>query len=182
MPSAVVAVGGPPGGGKSTAGRSVARALGLEYRSAGDLFRAEAARHLLDLEAFSHFAETHPEVDRGVDEAMARLARPGVLLDGRIQGPLLRRRGVPVVAIVITAREDVRIRRVASRDRQPLDEAGRRLRERAASERARYLAEYGIDLDREVGDLTIDSSDLSPAEVHDRLIAFLGERAATGAP
>ena len=176
MPGAVVAVGGPPGGGKSTAGRAVAQTLHLDYRSAGELFRSAAAASRMDLEAFSHYAEAHPEVDRTVDEAMAALARPGVLLDGRIQGPLLRRRGVPVRSIVITAREEVRIRRVAARDGQPLDEAGRRLRDRAASERARYLAEYGIDLDREPGDLTIDTSELPPSVVHDRIVAFLAER------
>lgn len=172
----VLAVGGPPGGGKSTAGRGVATARKLTYHAAGDLFRAEAARRGMDLESFSHFAEAHPEVDTSIDEEMATLARPGVVLDGRIQGPLLRRRRVPVIVILITASEDVRVQRVAMRDHQTVEEARRRIRERAQSERARYLAEYDIDLDTETGDLTIDSTHLAPDEVRDQILAFLARR------
>ncbi len=173
VPPAVVAVGGPPGSGKSTAGRAVARAQGLVYHAAGDLFRAEAAHHGMDLEAFSHYAEAHPEVDRRVDETMSELARPGVLLDGRIQGPLLRRRGVPVHSIVITALYEVRVARIAGRDHRAPEDAARRIRERAESERARYLAEYGIDLETEPADLVVDSTELDADAVRERLLEFL---------
>lgn len=180
MPDAVVCMGGPPGGGKTTAGRGVAEALNLEYLSAGTLFREEAAKRGMDVEAFNHFAEAHPEIDRAIDRAMGERARPGVLLDGRIQAPLLRRAGVAVHAILITAREEVRVQRVARRDGQSLEEARRRVRERSESERARYLAEYGIDLEREEGDLTVDSSDLSIEEVRARVLRFLSSRAREG--
>ena len=177
MPDAIVCVGGPPGGGKSTAGRGVARSLHFEYLAAGTLFREEAARRGMDVEAFNHYAEAHPEVDRTLDRTMAERAHPGMVLDGRIQGPLLRRRGVPVRFVVITAREQVRIERVARRDGQSVEEAARRVRERSASEHARYLAEYGIDLEREAGDLTVDSSDLTIDDVRERVLRFLEEEA-----
>jgi CMP/dCMP kinase len=169
----VVALGGPPGSGKSTAGRRVAERLGLEYRSAGDAFRAEAARRGMDVEAFSQFAESHPEVDRDLDRSMQALARPGRLLDGRIQGTLCRRAGTPVADIVVTAELAERIRRVAHRDGQSEAEATRRVRDREASERARYREFYGIDLDREAPDLSIDSTALPPDEVAERIVAFL---------
>ncbi len=161
----VVAIGGPPGSGKSTAGRWVAASLGLEYRSAGELFRAEAARRGLDLESFGRFAESHPEVDRDLDRAMQSLARPGRLLDGRIQGPLCRRNGIPVRSIVVTAEEPERVRRVAARDGIPEELARTEVRAREASERARYAKYYGIDLDRETADLTVDSTRTPPVEV-----------------
>lgn len=174
MPDAVVVcVGGPPGGGKTTTGKGVAEVLKLQYLSAGTLFREEAARRGMDVEAFNHYAEAHPEVDRAIDGAMKNRARPGMLLDGRIQGPLLKRAGVPVRSIVITAREPVRVERVARRDGQSIEEATRRVRERSASEHARYLAEYRIDLDHETGDLTVDSSDLGIREVRERVLRFL---------
>ncbi|HYB77228.1 MAG TPA: AAA family ATPase, partial [Thermoplasmata archaeon] len=93
MIRAVLTVGGPPGGGKSTAGRLVAKSLGLEFRSAGDLFRAEARRRDMDLATFGRYAAAHPEVDRELDRTMQALATPGRLLDGRVQGPLCRRAG-----------------------------------------------------------------------------------------
>jgi CMP/dCMP kinase len=169
----VVALGGPPGSGKSTAGRLVAARLELAYTSAGDVFRAEAARRELTVEAFGRYAEAHPEVDRELDRAMQALARPGQLLDGRIQGVLCRRAGIPVACVVVTADRDERTRRVARRDRQSEAEAADRIQQRESSERARYAAIYGIDLDREACDLTVDSTRLPPERVADAIVAFL---------
>ena len=176
----VVAIGGPPGSGKSTAGRRVVTALGLEYRSAGDVFRSGAAARGMDVEAFGQFAEAHPEVDRDLDEQMQALARPGVLLDGRIQGTLCRRHGIPVAAVVVTATEEERARRVAARDGQSVDEARRRIRARAEGERRRYRALYGFDVEAETADLTIDSTALPPERVAAEIVAFLNGGSAEG--
>jgi CMP/dCMP kinase len=166
----VVAIGGPPGSGKSTAGRLVAEELHLLYRAAGDGFRAEAARRGMDLEAFGRYAEEHPEVDRELDREMQAAARPGVLLDGRIQGVLCRRAGTPVRYVVVTASEDERSRRVAQRDRISVADARQQIRAREASERARYAKYYGIDLEREVPDFVVDST-ATPADVVGAAIA-----------
>ena len=182
MIRAVVTVGGPPGSGKSTAGRLVAGVLGLEFIAAGEFFRTEARRHRMDLEAFSQYAGAHPEVDRELDERMQAFARPGHLLDGRIQGALCRRAGTPVYDLVVTAREEVRVRRVADRDGQSVEEATRRLREREASERERYRRFYGIDLGREPCDLLVDSSDRPPLEVAETIVSFVRGREAAGGP
>jgi len=176
----VVTVGGPPGSGKSTAGRIVAERLGLDFRSAGEVFRAEARARGLSVEEFNRYAEGHPEVDRELDRAIQALATPGRLLEGRIQGALCRRNGIPVHAIVVTASEEERVRRVAARDRQPVAEARERLRLREASERARYLRDYGIDLDREVGDLAVDSTVKGPDEVASEIVAFVRALEPTG--
>ena len=182
MIRAVVTVGGPPGSGKSTAGRLVARDLGLEFRSVGELFRAEAQRQGMDLAAFGRYAATHPEVDRELDRSMQALATPGRLLEGRIQGPLCRRAGILVYDVVVTAREDVRVQRVAARDGQSVAEARRLVREREEVERERYRRFYGIDLDRERPSLVVDSSDLPPQGVADEILAFVREREAAASP
>jgi predicted cytidylate kinase len=174
----VVTIGGPPGSGKSTAGRRVASTLGLEYRSAGELFRAEAARHGLDLEAFGRYAESHPEVDRTLDASMQALAAPGRLLDGRIQGPLCRRSGIPVHSILVTAAEEARIARIVPRDGGTPEETRRKLREREESERTRYLRIYGIELDREPADLTVDATVASAEVVSETIVSFLRSREA----
>jgi predicted cytidylate kinase len=172
----VVCIGGPPGSGKSTAGRKVAEHFGLEYRSAGDVFRAEAAQRGLDLEAFGRYAETHPEIDRELDRAMQALAEPGRLLDGRIQGSLCRRHAIPSVSLVITARPEVRAARVAERDSEPLERAIIEIAEREASEHRRYRTLYEIDLDTEPADLTVDSSERTPNEVATEIVRFLEPR------
>jgi len=172
----VVTLGGPPGSGKSTAGRSVAHTLGLEYHSAGEVFRAEAKARGMDLAAFGRFAEDHPEVDAALDRAMEALARPGVLLEGRVQGALCRRRGVAAVTIVITASAAERARRLAGRDQMTVAEAARAIADREASERARYLKYYGIDVEREPADLVVDSTAKGPEEVAVEIVAFLRAR------
>ncbi len=182
MSAAIVTLTGPPGSGKSTAGRLAAGLLGLEYVSAGAIFREEAARRGLDLAAFSRFAEGHAEVDRALDERMLALASPERLLEGRITGALLRRRGVPTVYLVVTARAEVRVARLAQRDGLSAAETERLTRDREASERERYQRYYGIDLTREPADLTVDSSDLPPDEVAGRLAEYVRRRRGAGDP
>ena len=178
----LVALGGPPGSGKSTAGRAAAQTLSLEFVSAGALFRAEAEHRGLTLEGLSKLAEEEPAIDRALDDRMLSLARPGRLLDGRVIGALCRSRGIPADYVWITAPEAVRVARLAERD--GLD-PGRCLavtRAREASERRRYLAYYGIDLAREVADLTIDSAVLPATEVARRIVEFVGHREAGTGP
>jgi CMP/dCMP kinase len=178
----VVTIGGPPGSGKTTAGRLAAERLGLEYRSAGETFREEGRRRGMDVEAFGRYAETHPEVDRALDEALQALATPGRLLEGRIQGALCRRHGVPVHYVLVTATEEERVRRVAARDGQSLAEARARVRAREASERDRYRRYYDIDLDREVPDLTVDSTSQPAPDVAEAIVRFVRAREASGGP
>ncbi len=175
-----VVVGGPPGSGKTTAARGAAERLGLAYHAAGALFRAEGERRGMDVVAFNRFAETHPEVDRELDERMVALARPGALLDSRIAAPLARRQGVALIAVAVTARPEVRAVRLAHRDGVSVEAARVEIAAREASERTRYRTLYGIDLDRPGADLEIDSSELDAAEVTRRVVEFV--RAAPPGP
>jgi cytidylate kinase len=177
----VVAIGGPPGSGKSSAGRRVAAVLDLAYRSAGDVFRADARERGMDLEAYGQYALEHPEIDRQLDETMQEMARPGVLLDGRIQAALAQRRGVPVYSILVTAAEEERARRVANRDGVTVPTALSQIRARTESERARYRTFYGIDLDEETADLSLDSTHLSAQQVSDEIVRYLRSRSTGGA-
>jgi CMP/dCMP kinase len=178
----VVTITGPTGSGKSTAGRRVAAALDLEFRSAGELFRAEAARRGMDVAAFSRFAELHEEVDRSLDERMVGWAAPGRLLDGRLTGALARRRSIPCHYLRVTCDAAERYRRLAGRDGLSFAEATERTRTREASERDRYRRYYGIDLDAEVPDLSVDSTHLDADEVADRLLHYLRAPGPAAAP
>jgi predicted cytidylate kinase len=169
----VVTLGGPPGSGKSTAGRRVASSLGLEFLSAGELFRAEAKRRGISLAELGRRAELDPSIDRALDDEMATRARPSRLLDGRITGPICRRRGIPVLYVVVTAEEEVRWKRIVGRDGGRLEEVARETKAREESERTRYLHHYKIDLTTERADLTVDASHLTPEQVEREVLRFL---------
>ncbi len=180
MTGRIATLTGPPGSGKTTAGRRAAALLGVDYVSAGELFRAEAAERGLTLAELGRYAEAHPEVDRDLDERMLGLAAPSRLLEGRVTGALLRRRGLPVLDLVVTARDEERYRRLAGRDGLSVAEARARTLAREASERERYRRYYDIDLDAEPADFVVDSTQRPPEAVAEALADFV--RAHRGDP
>ena len=56
-------VSGPIGSGKSTVAKLLASRLDFHYMSTGDIFRQNARKHGMSVEAFNEYAEKHPEVD-----------------------------------------------------------------------------------------------------------------------
>ena len=177
----IVAVGGPPGSGKTTVAERFAKAHGYALVSAGLKFRAWAKERGLSLEAFGEAAASDPEIDRALDRAIFEVvlrqdaAGRDVVVEGRIQAPLLAGRRVPCLKILIDAPLGVRAKRIAGREKTSAKAAEKGIVERAALERDRYKALYGIDLeDRSLYDLVIDSSDKTPDQVVDLVWARVG--------
>lgn len=172
----IVAVGGPPGSGKTTAAERFAKAHGYHLVSAGLKFREMGQARGLDLEAFGRAAEADHGIDRALDrevlEEVLRLDTAGrdVIVDGRIQAQLLEARRIPCLKILIDAPLAVRVERIAGREGKPPTQVEAEIREREASERTRYRAIYGIDLDDTASfDLVLDSSHASPDEIVARM-------------
>ncbi len=170
MSPRIVTISGPPGSGKTTAGRLAALTAGVPFRSAGELFRAEAASRGVDLDQLSRMAESDPSIDQSLDQRLLDEARPREIVEGRITGALLRRRSVPVFYVVVDAEDSVRFQRVSERDHLPLEEARRRTSAREKSEQERFWRYYQVELRSETADLKVDSTRLPPSEVA-RLIA-----------
>lgn len=172
----ILAIGGPPGGGKTTAADLYARTHGAVFLSGGRMFREMAGERGMDLLAFSAYAERHHEVDRQLDDMILAAVRKAAgagkdaVVDGRIQAYLLPRNGVAAFAVLVTAPVDVRAKRVADREGTSEKAALEEILAREASERARYRAIYGIDLeDVSVFDLEIDSSEVRPEAIVRRI-------------
>lgn len=168
----IVAVGGPPGGGKTTAAERFAEAHAFALVSAGAKFRERARVRGIDLAAFGRLAESDHDIDRALDhevlEDVLRYDAAGrdVIVDGRIQAQLLAQRRVPCVKVFIDAPLDVRAKRIAGREGQTIAVAREQVVKREASERVRYKAIYGIDVaDRSLYDILVDSSDKTPDEI-----------------
>ena len=68
MKKHIVTITGFPGSGKSSTAKGVAKALGYEHFSSGDLFRKMAAERGLSIEEINFTAEKQQEIDHQVDQ------------------------------------------------------------------------------------------------------------------
>ena len=175
----IVAIGGPPGSGKTTVAERFAQAHAYALVSAGAKFRELAKARGLSLDALGQAAEADPEIDRSLDRAVLEeilrqdASGRDVIVDGRIQAHLLAQRRVPSLKVLIDAPLAVRAARIGGREEKDAQRAEREIVRRESSERRRYKAIYGIELaDTSMYDLVIDSSDKTP----DRIVELVWSR------
>ena len=168
----ILAIGGPPGSGKTTVAERWAAARGFVLVSAGMKFRAMAKEREMGLEEFGKAAEADPGIDRALDRAILNEIRAkeaagaDVVVDGRIQAYLLTRERIPCLKVLIDAPLGIRAERIAGREGKSVSAAKREIVAREQSERIRYKAIYGIDLrDTRVFDLRIDSGENTPEQI-----------------
>jgi len=166
----VIAIAGRHGTGKSTSAKIVAENLGLEYYSTGILFRQLAKEHKMSLEQFSRHAEGHPEIDRRLDDAVVARAQQGdVVVEGQLVGFLLR--NIPgCIKVLLTAPDEVRLRRMCERDAEHREKKVQETLARERSEQERFLNFYSYNLrdpgiQLEVYDFIINTTNLNAERV-----------------
>ncbi|MFP4170541.1 MAG: (d)CMP kinase [Methanomassiliicoccales archaeon] len=173
-----VTISGPPGSGKTTVCERLSEMLSVECVISGNVFREMARNHDLTLEQFGHLAEQDPQYDKMLDRRMVEIARGSedIIMEGRLAGHMLARHGIPAFKVLLEADLEERARRVAEREGIDPEKAKEQIDAREESERTRYWQYYGIDLlDREVYDLILDTTDLSPERVADLILERLGD-------
>lgn len=163
----VITVGGPPGSGTSTVCGILRERTGFKYVYAGKIFREMAQKEGMSLEEFQRMCEKDPSIDMELDRKMLDKARSceDLILEGRMIGPLCKKKSIPSFKVYIFADTGVRARRLVERDGGNIEAVIGKMKEREKSEAKRYMTYYGIDpVDPTLYDLAIDSSHLSPEE------------------
>jgi cytidylate kinase len=157
----VVTIGGPHGTGKSTYAKLIARELSLRYVSAGQLFRDIAKERGMGLEELSKEAAKTPEIDRLIDErSAAEAAKGNVVVEGQLAAWMAR--DIAQVRIYLKAPDEVRVSRIAHRDRLDYEAARKQTLARERIQRDRYRKYYGIDInDLSLYNLVIDTGNRS---------------------
>ncbi len=168
-----IVFGGPPGSGKTTYARRLAEDLGLDYYSAGMIFRELASQYGVSLEELNRIAEEDPRIDLAIDRKAYELAlRGGVVLEGHLLPWIVR--DVVDVAIYVKAPLEVRVKRIASRDSKHIQLVLHETLGREASHYTRFRRYYGIDVtDLSIFDLVIDTSILGVDEVYETVKTFV---------
>ena len=179
----LITISGVPGSGKTTVAKQLAARLGLPHVYAGDLYRQEAKRRGLSLDAFNALCEQDHSVDRALDASMAERAKQGdVVLEGRLAGYLANDNGLDALKVWLDASDETRARRVAQREGSDWQAVLEENRLRHGSDSSRYKAIYGYDLaDHGVYDLVLATDARTPEELVETLIAAARQRFGAGA-
>lgn len=154
----IITVSGPHGTGKSTYAARLAEALHIRHVSAGALFRRIAKERKISLEELGRKALEDRSIDKLVDgRTMAEAEKGNLVIDGQLAGWVLKDRSD--LRIYLTAPENVRLERIAKRDKVTLEEARVQTGQRESVQRERYSKHYGFQIEeRSIYHLVLDTS------------------------
>lgn len=143
---AVIAVSGLHGSGRSTHARMLAKAFGLRYVSAGQLFREFAAKKGVPLDEFGMSLGKDRAVDEFIDgRSKEEAAKGGVVLEGDLSAWMAD--SLSDIRIFLTAPDEERYKRLSRRDGKPLDVTREETIRREAIDRERFRGFYRISLE-----------------------------------
>lgn len=159
-----IVISGPVASGTSTAAKTLAEKLNLEYHSAGDFFRKYMIGHNIPLPEKIQIPD---DVDRKIDKELTDLAasKKPVIIDSLYHGYFTRNMPL-VLKVLLTADEDVRIKRALLRvhtHKETAEDVKRRDETHDIKFRKLYADENFLD--PKFFDLVIDTTNTLPEKV-----------------
>lgn len=169
----LITIAGSLGAGKSSTAKAVAKALGYEHFSSGDLFRKIAAERGETVEATNISAEAQKDIDHKVDALLREMGKSKnkLVVDSRMAWHWMPESFKVFLALDRDAAAkrifaDVQGKRRVSEQAETLDELKASIDRRFASEQKRYLSLYNVDpTDPANFDLIIDTKENDLATV-----------------
>ena len=171
----IITLSGKPGSGKSSTADRIAEMLSYTRYSSGESVRAITHKQKITLSEFNAYAETHPEIDYGIDEDLRKLRdHNDIVIDARLgfywipesfKVYLDLHRDVAVARIFKDATMNEH-RSESGEGSTTMGDVMDQVEERMRSEQRRFKKLYGINpYSIEHFDLIIDTAHHSPQTV-----------------
>ncbi len=173
----IVTISGHPGSGKTSVGRILAKKLGYDFVSIGDLRGEMALEKGLTISQLNKIGETEDWTDRLADEKLKQLAKKGnTVFDSRM-GFFLIRSAVNIFLEVSFKEGAKRIMGSKRKDEligRTVEEQTKFMKEIIQSDRTRYKKYYNIIYDDKNNfDFWLDTSGISKDKVVEKILEFL---------
>ena len=164
-----IAISGQIASGTTTAAQNISKKLQVNYKSAGDFFRDYMRKHSIAL----HDKESIPdEVDRKFDEEVVTLLQSNkpIIVEGLYVGYFARNMK-NVLKVLLAADDSVRIKRALSRTHTHSETADT-VKKRDIAHNIKFRKLYADEyfLDEKFFDIKIDTSNVSPESVTNKII------------
>lgn len=168
----IITIGGLAGTGTTTAAELLSEKLGIDYVSAGYVFREMAREHDMSVLEFSEFAEGNDEIDKEIDKRQAELAKSAdnLIIEGRLSAYFVE----ADLKLWLVTPFDVRSKRIAERESKSVDVASEEIISREKSEALRYMDIHNIDISNmDIYDLIINTDTFNPEKVSEIILTTL---------
>ena len=168
----IITIGGLAGTGTTTAAELLSEKLGIDYVSAGYVFREMAREHDMSVLDFSEFAEGNDEIDKEIDKRQAELAKSAdnLIIEGRLSAYFVE----ADLKLWLVTPFDVRSKRIAERESKSVDVASEEIISREKSEALRYMDIHNIDISNmDIYDLIINTDTFNPEKVSEIILTTL---------
>lgn len=176
-----ITISGKPGSGKSTVAKALAKKLGLEHHSAGDLFRQIAQKRGLSPLELNERIRWDPSIDQEIDSATLALekSKKNLILDARL-GFFFLPGSFKVfldISPLVAGQRVFNQMRKSEQENSSQSQTTANLKTRLRNEIHDYKARYGVDYtDPHHFDLVIDTSNQSVESIVRRIERALGEK------
>ena len=168
----IITIGGLAGTGTTTAAELLSEKLGIDYISAGYVFREMAREHNMSVLEFGEFAEGNEDIDKEIDKRQAELAKSAdnLIVEGRLSAYFVE----ADLKLWLVTPFDIRSNRIAERESKSVDIASEEIIAREKSEALRYMDIHNIDISNmNIYDLIINTGTFDPEKVSEIILTTL---------
>lgn len=166
-----ISLAGDLGSGKSTVSNILIERLSANYYSTGAIVRSIAASYGMGVTEFNKYMESHPEIDKEIDDGLVKLSDKDelMIIDSRLAWHFTR----GTFKVYLSTDIETSALRIMHANRQDehkstLEETIECTKNRRESEKKRYNDQYGVDIKNLLNyDLIVDTTEATPDQVSD---------------